>query len=143
MHLEKNSLVASGLTGEIIGAAMEVHSQLGPGFLESVYEEAFAVELELKGINFQRQQELPVFYKGRNIKQFVCDFIVENQVIVELKAIKQIGEIEKLQVINYLKASGYEIGLLFNFGEKSLEWKRLINTKAIQEQLSGKDNTNI
>lgn len=102
--VEKNSYVASGLTGEIIGAAMEVHSQLGPGFLESVYEEAFAVELELKGIKFQKQRELPVFYKGRNIKQFVCDFIVEDKVIVELKAVKQIGEIEKLQVINYLKS---------------------------------------
>ena len=64
---------------------MEVHSQLGPGFLESVYEEAFAVELELKGIKFQRQKELPVFYKGRNIKQFVCDLIVEDKVIVERK----------------------------------------------------------
>ena len=83
--VEKNSYVASGLTREIIGAAMEVHSQLGPGFLESVYEEAFAVELELKGIKFQRQKELPVFYKGRNIKQFVCDFIVEDKVIVERK----------------------------------------------------------
>jgi GxxExxY protein len=83
--VEKNSYVASGLTREIIGAAMEVHSQLGPGFLESVYEEAFAVELELKGIKFQRQKELPVFYKGRNIKQFVCDLIVEDKVIVERK----------------------------------------------------------
>jgi GxxExxY protein len=121
---------------------MEVHSQLGPGFLENVYEEAFAVELELKGIKFQRQKELPVFYKGRNIKQFVCDFIVEDKVIVELKAVKQIGEIEKLQVINYLKASGYEIGLLFNFGDKSLEWKRLINTKTTREHLNGNNNTN-
>jgi GxxExxY protein len=139
---ENNSYIASGLTGEIIGAAMEVHSQLGPGFLESVYEEAFTVELELKGIKFQKQKELPVFYKGRNIKQFVCDFIVEDRIIVELKAIKQIGEIEKLQVINYLKASGYEIGLLFNFGDKSLEWKRLINSKTTRENLSINDNTN-
>jgi len=130
VYLEKNSLVESGLTGEVIGTAMEVHSQLGPGFLESVYEEALAVEFELKGIKFQKQKELPVFYKGRTIKQFVCDFVVENKVIVELKTVKQIGEIEKLQVINYLKASGYEIGLLFNFGDKSLEWKRLINTKS-------------
>lgn len=120
VYLEKNSYVASGLTGEIIGVAMEVHSQLGPGFLESVYGEALAVEFELKGVKFQRQKELPVLYKGRNIKQFACDFLVEDKVIVELKAIKQIGEIEKLQVINYLKASGYEIGLLFNFGNKSL-----------------------
>ena len=125
----ENSFVASGLTGEIIGAAMEVHSQLGPAFLESVYEEALAVEFEIKGIKFERQKELPVFYKGKRIKQFTCDFLVGGKVIVELKAIKQIGEIEKLQVINYLKASGVEIGLLFNFGSKSLEWNRLINTK--------------
>ena len=127
--VEKNSYVASGLTGDIIGAAMEVHRQLGTGFLESVYEGALAVEFELKGIKFQRQKELSVFYKGKNVKRFVCDFIAENKVIVELKAIKQIREIEKLQVINYLKASGFEIALLLNFGNKSLEWKRLINTK--------------
>jgi len=125
----KNSYVASGLTGDIIGAAMEVHTHLGPGFLESVYEEALAYEFELQKIKFQRQRELPVFYKEKYIKPFVCDFIVADKVIVELKALKQIGEIEKLQVINYLKASGFEIGLLFNFGNKSLEWNRLINTK--------------
>ncbi|MGA2915678.1 MAG: GxxExxY protein [Sedimentisphaerales bacterium] len=143
VYFKKNSFVAGGLTGDIIGVAMEVHRQLGPGFLESVYEEALSVEFEIKGIKFQRQKELPVFYKGRNIKQFICNFIVEDEVIIELKAIKQIGEIDKLQVINYLKASGYEVGLLFNFGEKSLEWKRLINTKTTAEQLNGKDNTNI
>ncbi|MEN6384686.1 MAG: GxxExxY protein [Phycisphaerales bacterium] len=133
VYIEKN-FVASGITGDIIGASMEVHNQLGPGFLESVYEEALAVELELKGIHFKRQSELPVFYKNQKIKQFVCDFIVDDKIIVELKAIKQIGEIEKLQVINYLKASKYEIGLLFNFGEKSLEWKRLINTNNNKNQ---------
>ncbi len=121
--------MASGLTGDIIGAAMEVHTQLGPGFLESVYEEALAYEFELRKIRFQRQRELPVFYKDKYIKPFICDFVVGDKVIVELKAIKQIGEIEKLQVINYLKASGFEIGLLFNFGSTSLEWNRLINTK--------------
>lgn len=69
---------------------MDVHNQLGPGFLESVYEEALTVEFEIKGINFKRQKELPVFYKDKKIKQFVCDFLVEDKVIVELKAIKQI-----------------------------------------------------
>ena len=113
---------------------MEVHRRLGPGFLESVYEEALAVEFEINGIGFKRQYELPVFYKERKIKQFICDFLVDNRIIVEIKAIKQIGEIEKLQVINYLKASSYEIGLLFNFGQKSLEWKRLINTNDFKNQ---------
>jgi GxxExxY protein len=135
----KNNYVASGLTGEIIGAAMEVHNHLGPGFLESVYEEALAYEFELKKIKFQRQRELPVYYKEKFIKPFICDFVVGDKVIVELKALKQIGEIEKLQVINYLKASGFEIGLLFNFGNKSLEWNRLINTKT---QKSDESNDN-
>ncbi len=132
-YIEKN-FVASGITGDIIGASMEVHRRLGPGFLESVYEEALAVEFEINGIGFKRQYELPVFYKERKIKQFICDFLVDNRIIVEIKAIKQIGEIEKLQVINYLKASSYEIGLLFNFGQKSLEWKRLINTNDFKNQ---------
>ena len=127
--ITKNQYVASGITGDIIGSAMEVHRRLGPGFLESVYEEALAVELRLKKIKFERQKELPVYYRETIIKKFTCDLLIEGQVIVELKAIKQLGEIDKIQVINYLKASGIEIGLLINFGSQSLEYKRLINTK--------------
>ncbi|MFH1371976.1 MAG: GxxExxY protein [Planctomycetota bacterium] len=123
-----NQLVHSGLTGDIIGAAMEVHSYLGPGFLESVYEESLACEFELRKIRFERQKTFSVFYKGRAVKTFIADFVADNTVIVEIKAIKEIGEIEKLQVINYLKASGLEVGLLFNFGAKSLDYKRLIET---------------
>jgi len=115
-------------TRQIIGAAMEVHRRLGPGFLESVYEEALAVEFELKQIQFERQKELPVVYRGEMIKMFVCDFLVSDKIIVELKAIKEVGEIEKIQVISYLKASGLKIGLLLNFGCKSLQFKRLINS---------------
>jgi GxxExxY protein len=125
----KNEYVASEITGEVIGSAMEVHTRLGPGFLESVYEQALAVELELKKIKYERQKSLPVFYRGRIIKNFTCDFFVDGQIIVELKALKEIAEIERLQVINYLKASGIEIGLLLNFGGQSLEYKRLINSK--------------
>ena len=125
----KNQYVASVITGDIIGGAMEVHRRLGPGFLESVYEEALAVELRLKKIKFEKQKELPVYYRETVIKKFTCDLLVEGQVIVELKAIKQLGEIDKIQVINYLKASGIETGLLINFGNQSLEYKRLINTK--------------
>jgi GxxExxY protein len=118
------------ITREIIGAAMEVHRRLGPGFLESVYEEALAVEFKLEQIQFERQKELPVIYRGEMIKMFVCDFLVSDKVIVELKAIKETGEIEKIQVISYLKASGLKIGLLLNFGCKSLEFKRLINSNS-------------
>ena len=125
----KNQYVESGITGDIIGAAMEVHCRLGPGFLESVYDEALDVELKLKNLKFERQKELPVVYRGKVIKTFICDFVIDGKVIVELKAIKQISEIEKIQVISYLKASEIEIGLLINFGAQSLEYKRLINSK--------------
>jgi GxxExxY protein len=125
----KNQYVASGLTGDIIGAAMEVHNQLGPGFLESVYDEALAVELTQRKIRFERQKELPVFYKQELIKKFVCDFLVDGRVIVEVKAIKALGEIDRMQLTSYLKASGVEIGLLLNFAEKSLDFKRVIFSK--------------
>ncbi|MCK4292867.1 MAG: GxxExxY protein [Planctomycetes bacterium] len=129
MYAVKNSLVHGGITGNVIGAAMEVHGRLGPGFLESVYDEALAVEFDLQKIGFERQKKIPVFYKDKQVKEFYCDYLIEGKVVVEIKAIKQITEIEKIQVINYLKAGGFEVGLLFNFGEKSLDYKRLVNSK--------------
>jgi GxxExxY protein len=125
----KNEYVASKITGDVIGSAMEVHKRLGPGFPESVYEEALAIELKLKKIKFERQKSLPVFYRDKVIKKFICDFLVDGRIIVELKAVKEIAEIDRLQVINYLKACGIEIGLLLNFGSQSLEYKRLINSR--------------
>lgn len=121
-----NDYPASALTGEIIGAAMEVYNRLGPGFLESVYEEAMAVELNTKSIKFERQRELPVFYRGKIIKTFIYDLLIEKQVIVELKAIKALSEIEQVQLTSYLKASKIEVGLLINFGGRSLTFKRMI-----------------
>ncbi len=115
------------LTKAIIGAAMEVHSHLGAGFLESVYEEAMVVEFGLRNINYERQKILDVFYKERKVKQFVCDFLVDDAVLVELKAIKSLTDIETAQVLNYLRATGLNLGLLLNFGAKSLEYKRIIN----------------
>ena len=128
MYHVPNRLVHGGITGKVIGAAMEVHKQLGAGFLESVYEEALAREFEVQKIGFERQRVLPIAYKDKVIKEFVCDFLVDEKVLVEVKAIKTITEIEKLQVVNYLRASGVEVGLLVNFGAKSLEFKRLIST---------------
>jgi GxxExxY protein len=125
----KNHYVASRVTGDVIGAAMEVHKRLGPGFLESVYEEAPAVELKLKKVSFERQKELPVFYRDNIIKKFVCDFLVSGQVVVEIKAIKALTEVEQVQLTSYLKASGIEIGLLLNFGGRSLDFKRMIYSK--------------
>jgi GxxExxY protein len=107
---------------------MEVHKILGPGFLESVYEEAFAIELDLNKTPYERQKSVDVIYKNRPAKYFVCDFMVYGKIIVELKAIQKISEIETAQLLNYLKACGLNLGLLFNFGSSSLEVKRLINT---------------
>ena len=116
------------LTERIIGAAMEVHNTLHHGFLESVYEEAMAIELNLKKIEFERQMPVDVFYKGKVAKQFFCDFVIEGRVLVELKAIKTLSDTEQAQVLNYLKATDLPLALLINFGSSSLEFKRIINT---------------
>ena len=115
------------LTGKIIGAAMEVHSTIGCGFLESVYEEALAAEFSLREVPFERQKNLEVFYKGKKIKHFVCDFLVAELILVELKAIKQLTEVDIAQLLNYLKATNMKLGLLLNFGASSLQYKRVIN----------------
>jgi len=119
-------LLHKEITGLIIGAAMEVHSVLGNGFLEAVYEEALAHEMTLRAIPFERQRPLPVSYKGKELKEYICDFLVEEKVIVEIKAIKRLTELEEAQIINYLNASGVKVGLIFNFGEKSLKYKRVV-----------------
>ena len=106
---------------------MEVHKTLGAGFLESVYEESLAHEFELQNILFEKQKSIEVFYKNKKVKQFVCDFIVDAKIIIEIKAIKKITDIETAQVLNYLKATGLKVGLLLNFGSNSLECKRFVN----------------
>jgi GxxExxY protein len=118
-------------TFDIIGAALEVHKSLGPGFLEAVYKEALAIELAERGIQFSTEAEIPVFYKGKKLKTcYRSDFICHDSIIVELKAISQLGDLEMAQVLNYLRATGFHKALLFNFGAKSLEQRRLVMSPA-------------
>jgi len=114
------------LSYKVVGCAMEVHKELGPGFLESVYEAAMVVELEKQGIQFALQTQFPVIYKGVLVKHFIADMVIANEIVVELKAISKIGNIEKAQVINYLKATGLKLGLLINFGQTSLQFERIV-----------------
>jgi GxxExxY protein len=124
--MAESNLKHADLTHNIIGAAREVHSQLGPGFLESVYEESLAIELDLHNIKFERQKPLNVFYKGRPAKQFICDILVDNRVLIELKAVKELTSIDKAQLLNYLKAANIKVGLLINFGQSSLKFHRVV-----------------
>jgi GxxExxY protein len=104
------------LTERIIGASIEVHRILGPGLLESIYEEALCIELELRGMVAQRQSDLDVVYKGHTIKGLRIDLLVENQVIVELKSVTKLPDVATAQVLSYLKATGLKRALLINFG---------------------------
>jgi GxxExxY protein len=112
---------------------MEVHCQLGCGFLEPVYQEALAIELNQRGIPHVREVKLPLSYKGYDLETKYCaDFICYSSVAVELKALSRMGGTEEAQVINYLKSTGHEIGLLINFGARSLEYRRFVLTKSVE-----------
>jgi len=119
-------------TFAIIGAAMEVHTQLGCGFLEAVYQETLAIELSKRNIPFRREVHLPIHYKGALLATGYCvDFICFESVIIELKALAHMGGTEEAQIINYLKATGYEIGLLLNFGARGLQQRRFVLSKSV------------
>jgi GxxExxY protein len=118
------------LTGEVIGAAIEVHKALGPGLLESTYEECLCIELGLRNIPFERQKEIPIKYKGVNLNHaYRLDIVVPNKLIVELKACESLEPIHDAQLLTYLKLSGIKIGLLINFNVPVLKEgiKRLAN----------------
>ena len=119
----------SAVTGKIIGCALEVHKIIGNGFPEVIYQRALAKEMNLQGLTFAREFEIPIFYKEEQIGTRRVDFFVENAVSVELKAIIKLEDVHLAQAINYLEVYNLEIGLLINFGSKSLEFKRLINSK--------------
>jgi GxxExxY protein len=116
-------------TGKIIGAAMQVHKMLGNGFQEGIYQRAMEIELPYFGLDFKREFEMPIFYRNQHIGTRRVDFLVEDVISVELKAVIKLEDVHLAQAINYLEAYNIEVGLLINFGSKSLEIKRLINTK--------------
>lgn len=119
----------SDLTGKIIKCALEVHKLLGNGFQEIIYQRALAIELADQGLSYEREFEMPVFYKGEQIGTRRADFFVEGQVLVEIKALIQLEEVHLAQAINYLEAYAMQVGLLINFGSRSLEFKRVMNKK--------------
>lgn len=119
----------SDLTSRIIGCAIEVHKHLGNGFQEVVYQRALEIEFRLQNINAQREFVMPLFYKEKEIGTRRVDFFVEDKIMVEIKAITQLGNVHLAQAINYLEAYNMEVGLLINFGSQSLDFKRVMNKK--------------
>ena len=125
----KDEYPHSALTSKIIGCAMEVHKALGNGFQEVIYQRSLAHELALQGISYSREHEMPVFYKGFAVGTRRVDFLVDGLISVELKAVIRIEDVHLAQAINYLEAYNLQVGLLINFGAKSLEFRRLQNKK--------------
>ena len=122
-------MLHSDITKRIIAAAMKVHSTMGNGFQEVIYQRAMAIELPLHNLAFEREKELPIHYRGQQIGTRRVDFFVEGLVMVELKALIRLEDVHLAQAMNYLEAYQMEIGLLINFGARSLEFKRVHNNK--------------
>lgn len=128
---EKDYLHAD-ITRKIIGAAMKVHSTIGNGFQEVIYQRALAIELRKQNLSYQREMGMHIYYEGQEIGTRRVDFLVEDYVMVELKAVSVLDDAALAQAINYLEAYGLQVGLLINFGAKSLEYKRVVNSKKVK-----------
>ena len=115
------------LSKEIIGAAIEVHRKLGPGFLENIYEKTFKVELSERKFHFDSQKEIKIEYCGVEVGTHKLDLLIEDSIVVELKAVKELADIHFAQIRSYLKATGLKVGLLLNFSQSTLEVKRIVN----------------
>jgi len=121
-------------TGAIIGAAMDVHRTLGAGFLEAVYQEALAIEFKVRQIPFKRELGIIISYKGRPLRcEYRADFLCFGAIIIEIKAQSELTKIDQSQVLNYLRATDFEIGLLLNFGKASLEFRRVVLSKNLRK----------
>ena len=118
---------------KLIGLAMQVHQELGSGYLEPVYQEAFEILLQEEGIPYQREKKLPIYFKGRLLKkEYYADFLCYDKIILEFKAVSQLNAVHEAQLFNYLKASKMELGLLINFAQPSLVHRRIICSKSVQ-----------
>ena len=132
----------SDITGKIIGCAMKVHSTIGNGFQEVIYQRALEIEMKIERLKFSRELEMPIYYRDSEIGTRRVDFLVENKVLVELKALIQLEDVHLAQALNYLEAFKLEIGLLLNFGSKSLQFKRLTIENKLKKMQSTSDNEN-
>jgi len=119
-------IIYKELSYAIVGAAMEVHRILGPGFLEAVYQAALAHELTLRGIRFEQFKRLPVSYKGVLVGDYIADFVIEGEIILELKAVSALTKAHEAQAHNYLAATGLRLAILLNFGAESFQQKRIV-----------------
>ena len=127
------------ITKRIIGCAMKVHSTLGNGFQEVIYQRALAIEMDYEGLQFEREKEMDIFYRDRNIGTRRVDFFVEEKIMVELKAIIELEDVHLAQAMNYLEAYNMEIGLLINFGSRSLQFKCVHNNAIIKQNKNLED----
>jgi GxxExxY protein len=131
--MQNESYKYSELTSQIIGCAMTVHNTLGSGFQEVIYQRALEIEMSFSGLYFKREFEMPVIYRDVQIGTRRVDFLMDNKISVELKAVSQLDDNHLAQGLNYLEAYNLEVGLLINFGERSLKFKRLLNKKYKQK----------
>jgi GxxExxY protein len=115
------------LSNKIIKSAIEVHKKLGPGFLESVYKKALIIQLKKDGLNIEVEKEIKIYYEGEEVGIYRLDLLVENEIIVELKSVKEFNDNHIAQILSYLKATGLKLGLLLNFAKATLEIKRIVN----------------
>jgi GxxExxY protein len=125
--LMKKDLLYPELSYQIMKAVFEVHNQLGPGFTEDIYENALAMELEIQGIHFERQKQIQIYYKGRFVGIYRLDMVIDEKIILELKAVSALNEIFRAQLDSYLYATGLQLGILINFGAKRVQSDRVPN----------------
>jgi GxxExxY protein len=128
--MNENKILYKELSYKIIGMALKIHSILGPGLFENIYQKAYCILLEEAGIPYICQKPYPVYFKNRLLGNYFADLVVDDSIIVELKSVKTLNGFLEAQIINYLKISGLKIGYLINFNSQSLIWKRYINKSA-------------